>query len=189
MQTQILHLDNTGQPLDWIKWQDAVTYHAKGLVTWSMGEIEFTFHGGKSRMTGETSTIKTASIIAVRGETKRKFRAPALNNPELFRRDRHMCAYCGGLFTEGKLSRDHIKPTSRGGLDTWMNVVTCCGKCNQRKDDRTPEEAGMQLLYVPYVPSRAEHLILKNRHILADQMEFLLAFVPENSRVRQEIAS
>lgn len=188
MQAQILQLDSQGQPNNWITWQDAVTYHAKGLVTWSMGEAEFTFHGGKSRMTGEISTIKTASIIAVKGETnKRKHRTPALNNRELFRRDRHLCAYCGGLFTEAKLSRDHITPRSRGGKDVWMNVVTCCGKCNQRKDDKTLDEAGMQLLYVPYVPSRAEHLILKNRHILADQMEFLLAFVPETSRLREEL--
>jgi len=184
MQTQILQLDTGGQPINWITWQSAVIYHAKGLVTWSTGEAEFTFRGGKSRLTGKTSTIKTASIIAVRGEGKRKYRTPALNNRELFRRDHHMCAYCGGIFTESKLSRDHILPKSRGGRDTWMNTVTCCGKCNQRKDDRTLEEAGLQLIYVPYVPSRAEHLILKNRHILADQMEFLAALLPEHSRVR-----
>jgi hypothetical protein len=71
-------------------------------------------------------------------------------------------------------------------MDAWTNVVTCCERCNQRKGDRTPEEAGMQLLYVPYAPSWAEHLILKNRNILADQMEFLLAFIPATSRIKHE---
>jgi 5-methylcytosine-specific restriction endonuclease McrA len=65
-----------------------------------------------------------------------------------------------------------------------MNVVTACSKCNQKKDDKTLLEAGLQLLYVPYVPTRAEYLILENRNILADQMDFLLSFVPDNSRIK-----
>jgi len=64
-----------------------------------------------------------------------------------------------------------------------MNVVTACRACNQRKGNRTPEEAHMHLLYAPYVPNRAEFLILANRRILADQMEFLLASVPRSSRL------
>ena len=182
----ILKLDSNGQPQSWISWQTAAIYHAKGLVAWELGKVETTIHGGKSRATGEQSVIVTSSIIAVKGEAnKRKHRAPALNNRELFRRDRHLCAYCATVYGDSKLTRDHIQPASRGGKDTWMNTVTCCAKCNQKKDDRTPEEAGMQLVYAPYVPSRAEHLILRNRTILADQMEFLLAFVDEKSRVHK----
>lgn len=185
----ILQLDQSGQPSKWITWQDAAVYHAKGLVAWEQGEIETVIRGGDNRMTGQQSIIRTSSIIAVKGEAggKRKFRQPTLNNRELFRRDRHICAYCGGHFKEAQLSRDHIMPRSKGGADVWMNVVTCCAKCNQKKDDKTLDEAGLQLLYAPYVPSRAEHLILANRNILADQMEFLLAFVDEKSRVREYI--
>lgn len=183
----ILKLDANGTPAKWITWQDAAVYHAKGLVSWSSGENEFVLRGGENRISGEQSIIRTSSIIAVKGEAvgKRRPRPPALNNRELFRRDKHLCAYCGGVFGDSKLTRDHIIPRSRNGTDTWMNVVTCCARCNQRKDDKTLEEAGLQLLYVPYVPSRAEHLILENRNILADQMEFLLAFVPENSRLHK----
>src|SRR3546814_5368592 len=65
-------------------------------------------------------------------------------------------------------------PASRGGASIWENCVTACRSCNQRKDDRTPEEANMRLLAVPYIPNLAEYLILSNRRILADQMEFLL---------------
>jgi 5-methylcytosine-specific restriction endonuclease McrA len=186
----ILQLDSNGQPNKWITWQDAAIYHAKGLVAWELGKVETTIHGGKSRMTGEQSVIVTSSIIAIKGETgKRKHRAPALNNRELFRRDRQVCAYCAHSFSDSRLTRDHIMPASRGGKDTWMNCVTCCSRCNQKKDAHTPEEAGMQLVYAPYVPSRAEHLILRNRTILSDQMEFLLSFVDEKSRVWQEVAA
>ena len=69
------------------------------------------------------------------------------------------------------------------GHDTWMNVVTACRACNHRKGSRTPEQAGMSLLYAPYVPSLWEDFILRNRRILADQMEFLMAHLPKTSRL------
>lgn len=185
---KILQLDINGQPNEWISWQDAAVYHAKGLVSWSLGEYETVIRGGNNRITGEQSIIKTSSIIAVKGAIgKRRHRIPALNNTELFRRDRCTCAYCGQVFSEHKLTRDHIIPRYLKGQDVWMNVVTCCSKCNQKKDCKTLEEAGMTLLYAPYVPSKAEHLILANRNVLADQMEFLMAFVPANSRLRTEL--
>ena len=65
-----------------------------------------------------------------------------------------------------------------------MNVVTACRSCNQRKDNRRPEEANMTLLYAPYVPNKAEYLILSNRNILVDQMDFLLQHLPQKSRIR-----
>lgn len=185
----ILQLDSTGQPVDWIDWKKAVQYQVTGDVSWSLGEITFSFRGGTSRLTGEQSVVTTASILAVKGHAhgKKAHKPPSLNNRSLFKRDRYMCAYCGNTFPEHKLSRDHIIPTSKGGKDVWTNVVTSCKHDNQRKDDRTPEQAGMKLLYVPYTPSWAEHLILKNRNILADQMEFLLSFVPDDSPLKKRI--
>lgn len=186
---QILQLDSHGQPNKWITWQDAVVYQAKDLVAWSLGELEFEFRGGENALTGKVSVIRSSSIIAVKGTStaKKRVRPPSLSNRELFRRDRNLCAYCGNVFGDSKLTRDHIMPKSRGGKDTWLNCVTCCGKCNQRKDDKTLEEVGMKLLYTPYIPSRAEHLILANRNVLADQMEFLLGFLPDSSRIKKEI--
>jgi hypothetical protein len=64
--------------------------------------------------------------------------------------------------------------------------VTACTRCNNRKDSRTPEQAEMPLLYVPYVPNKSEALILANRNILADQAEFLLNLVPKHSRLHKE---
>jgi hypothetical protein len=140
-----------------------------------------------SRISGARSSITASTIIAIKGKALaiRSFNnVPPLSNRELFHRDRHVCAYCGGVFSSSRLTRDHIIPFSRGGRDTWMNVVTACRACNERKSDRTPEQARMELLYAPYVPNRAEYLILTNRRILADQMELLSQHVPAQSRLR-----
>jgi 5-methylcytosine-specific restriction endonuclease McrA len=108
---------------------------------------------------------------------------PGLTNGKLFIRDRNVCAYCGNRFCEQELTREHIIPFAQNGIDTWMNVVTACRGCNHRKSSRTPEQANMPLLYAPYVPSLWEDFILRNRRILADQMEFLMAHVPKTSRL------
>jgi 5-methylcytosine-specific restriction endonuclease McrA len=103
----------------------------------------------------------------------------------LFLRDRHLCAYCGNAFADGDLTVEHILPVSRGGRLSWTNVVTACRSCNTRKGNRTPEEARMPLLYVPYAVCRNEGFILSNRRILADQMAFLQAALPRHSRWAQ----
>ena len=187
----VLTLDTHGIPHRWITWQHACFYYAKDQVAWTMGGHAFTVYGGANRVTGERSSITAASIIAVKGKAmamKSFNQVPPLNNRELFHRDRQICAYCAQNFPGGKLTRDHIKPFSKGGMDTWMNVVTACRACNEYKSDRTPEGAGMELVYLPYVPNRAEYLILTNRRILADQMEFLAAHVPAQSRLHQKAA-
>lgn len=183
----ILQLDKAGNPQKWINHEKAAYYYAKGLVAWTMAADDFTLWGGVSRMSGQRSSLTMETIIAVEGDiTKKQLEAQnriPLTNRTLFRRDRNICAYCGNEFTNANLSRDHIHPTSKGGENTWMNVVASCHSCNKRKDDRTPEEAGMKLMFVPYIPNRAEYLILQNRRILADQMEFLKSKVSKESRI------
>ncbi len=92
-------------------------------------------------------------------------------------------AYRSRKYRERELSKDHVVPISKRGRDNWVNVVTACRPCNHRKANRTPEQARMELLYVPYTPNRHEHFILQNRNILADQMEYLMASVPRHSRL------
>ena len=163
--------------------EEAITYHAKQLVAWSVGQTVREFRGGYQR-NGERSRIATKSILAIKGSGSAKYpHAPSLTNSLLFARDRHVCGYCGERFMTRDLSRDHVQPVARGGRDSWTNTVTACRRCNTRKGSRSPEQAGMPLLYVPYVPDRHEHFILRNRRILADQMEYLLASVSKNSRL------
>ena len=110
-------------------------------------------------------------------EAKLRFRQSILSDWD------NLCAYCGDDFHEGELTREHIVPFAQNGRDHWMNVVTACRACNARKANRTPEQARMPLLYAPYVPSLWEDFILRNRRILVDQMEFLMAHLPRHSRL------
>ena len=182
----ILRLDIAGAPIRWIPWQDAVCLYSRDLVAWTAGDNAFTFFGGIARRSGERSSITVHSIIAVK-HSKRgqhpKRHVPPLSNHELFRRDSYLCMYCGGGFAEHGLTRDHVIPLSRGGRDKWANVVSACRSCNTRKGGRTPEQAGMPLLAVPYVPNWAEFLALSNRRILADQMDFLKSQFNRQSRI------
>ena len=185
----VLALDHSGIPRQWISYEDAIVYHAKGAVSWSLGEIVATFRGGVQK-NGVESYLTTPSIIAVKGHgfDPTKHGKVALSNRTLFGRDRHICAYCGDHFANSNnLSCDHVVPKSRGGTNTWMNVVTACRPCNSKKDSSTLKEARMELLYIPYIPNHFEHMILQNRSILADQMHYLLAGVPKHSRILRSI--
>lgn len=71
----------------------------------------------------------------------------------VFRRDNYTCGYCGKKSGD-KRTLDHIIPKSKGGEDSWLNSMTACFKCNNKKDDRTPEEANMPLLWEPKIPVR-----------------------------------
>jgi len=183
MTPKVLILNQGGMPQRWATWQDAVVLKAKGLVTWEMGEYDWTKYGGVSRMTGERSSINISSIMSVKGMHLPRRSVMPVTGPNLFRRDLKICAYCGEEFTENHLTIDHIEPKSLGGKHTWRNTVTACKKCNHHKGSRTLDELGWELLYVPYVPSPEEGLILKNRTILADQMDFIKKMLPKNSRL------
>ncbi len=79
----------------------------------------------------------------------------------LFLRDQFTCQYCGKLLKNPKeRTIDHVIPKSRGGKTVWTNVVLCCKKCNLKKGNRTPEEAGLKLLKLPRTP-RWQALILE----------------------------
>jgi 5-methylcytosine-specific restriction endonuclease McrA len=149
---KILRLNKAGTPIDWITREEAATLVVKDQVVWALGED------------------KLSDFV------------PPLVNAYLFRRDQFLCMYCGGEFGADNLSRDHILPVSRDGTDSWTNVVTACKRCNHRKANNTPEEAGMELLAIPFVPNRHEFFYLANKNILADQMEFLKSQFSKNCK-------
>ena len=188
---QVLRTDAAGMPLEWIGYQEAVRLYYAGQVAYTCGTTLYRLHGGCNARTGIRSSIEVNSIIATYGSNRALVAnyVPPLNNPALFRRDAHLCLYCGSTFRPNDLSRDHITPVSRGGLDVWANVVTACKRCNNHKAGRTPEQAGMQLLAVPFVPTHAEYIYLQGRRVLADQMEFLKAHFPRTSPLRRHAVS
>ncbi|SEA80589.1 HNH endonuclease [Variovorax sp. YR216] len=182
---KVLKLSAQGLPQSWISLEQAVIHYASDEVRWEVGAQVAVFRGGHNAITGQQSQIVINSIIGTKGVPRINpfMQRPGLTNAKLFARDRNVCAYCGGHFHEEELTREHIIPFAQNGIDTWMNVVTACRPCNHRKSSRTPEQAGMPLLYTPYVPSLWEDFILRNRRILADQMEFLMAHLPQSSRL------
>lgn len=182
---KVLKLSAQGLPQSWISLEQAVIHYAAEEVRWEVGQTVATFRGGHNARTGEQSIITVNSIIGTKGVPGiNPFDLrPGLTNAKLFARDRNLCAYCGDEFAEADLTREHIIPFAQNGRDGWMNVVTACRACNHRKSDRTPEQAHMPLLYTPYVPTLWEDFILRNRRILADQMEFLMAHLPKSSRL------
>jgi 5-methylcytosine-specific restriction endonuclease McrA len=79
----------------------------------------------------------------------------------VFVRDGFHCVYCGKEMTDKHCTIDHVLPSSRGGKNDFMNTVTSCYSCNNRKNDRTPEEAGMKLLKHPKIPTLMDLIQIK----------------------------
>ncbi len=181
---QILRLNKAGQPIDWLSWQEAVCLYSRDLILWTLGETIFRIHGGRSRLTGEQTVIELPSILACGGERLARQRTrPPLSNRALFERDNYECLYCGHSFGYHELTRDHVLPRSRGGRDSWENVVAACRRCNQHKGCHQPEEVGMELRALPFRPNPAEFLALVNsRRILPDQADFLSRQFSANCR-------
>lgn len=187
---EVLRTDASGMPLEWINYQDAVRLYYADQVAYSWGTRLYRIRGGINSNTKLQSYIDIYSIIATYGQRHvfdhDKY-IPPLCNSTLFRRDMHICLYCGGSFAAKDLSRDHVKPISQGGLDLWNNVVTACKRCNNHKAGRTPEQAHMELLAIPFTPSYAEYIFLKGRRVLTDQMDFLVNHFPRTSPLHHRL--
>lgn len=186
MHSTVLQLDIQGTPQAWIDLEQAAHHYATGCVAWEDGAGPLaTLRGGFNVAAGRQSVIEVAPIIAVRGASRVNLFevTPTVTKAKLLRRDRCTCAYCGEVFPERDLQVEHIVPESRGGPYTWMNLVLADAACNLRKGARTPEEAGMPLLYLPYVPNRFEAFLLEGRRIRADVHEWLAARLPKGSRL------
>jgi 5-methylcytosine-specific restriction endonuclease McrA len=100
-----------------------------------------------------------------------------LTRRNLLLRDEHQCQYCGKRPPLRDLNLDHVLPRSRGGLESWENLVVSCRTCNLRKGRRTPDEAGMRLLKRPSEPhwSRAAHILMEARRPYQEWEPFLKA--------------
>ncbi len=189
----VLRTDVAGMPLEWIDYKEAARLYHMGQVAYVCGSRLYQLFGGTNARSGMRTIVDVNSIVATIGHTHnpgntRSDYTPPLNNQTLFRRDAYLCMYCGMRFPSAQLSRDHIRPFSQGGTDTWNNVVTACRRCNNAKASRTPEQAKMDLLAVPFTPTYAEYIFLKGRRVLADQMEYLLAHFPRTSPLHDRIS-
>ena len=137
---QVLVLNASYEPLNITSWRRAMVMMLKGKAE----SIEDNF----TRKIREGTYLPT--VIRLKYYVKVPFRQLPLTRKNIFYRDSHRCQYCGN--TKGQLSIDHVVPRSRGGLDTWENVVTSCLPCNVAKGNRTPQEANMPLRNTPRRP-------------------------------------
>ena len=104
-------------------------------------------------------SFKIPSVIVLKRAVKFMSGTLRASRKNVIWRDNCQCQYCANKFNEAELTVDHVMPRSRGGANTWKNLVACCKKCNQKKRDRTPEEAGMELIKKPTQPSNT---VLRN---------------------------
>ena len=88
-------------------------------------------------------------------------RVPATRTAIMLR-DAYTCQYCGSTPGRNLLTVDHVHPRSRGGSHDWVNLVTACKRCNQKKGSMTPSEAGMTLPCKPFEPSYVALVLLSN---------------------------
>ena len=188
----VLRTDVAGMPLEWIDYREAARLYHQDQVAYVCGTSLYQLYGGINAASGRRTMLDVNSIVATiglagnPGHTRHDY-VPPLNNETLFRRDAFLCMYCAQHFPARELSRDHIRPFTQGGRDAWTNVVTACRRCNNVKAGRTPEQAKMQLVAVPFMPTYAEYIFLKGRRVLADQMEYLLAHFPRSSPLHDRI--
>jgi len=141
-----LLLNATFEPLKVISWQRAMTLFVSGRA-----EIIET-HDREVRAV--TFSFKLPSIIRLLRFVKvRNLHQVKFSRANIYVRDAYTCQYCAEVFAPEDLTFDHVVPVSQGGRRSWENIVTCCVPCNRRKDDRTPERAGMTLLRTPRRPS------------------------------------
>lgn len=106
-------------------------------------------------------SFKIPSVIVLKNVVKFMNQGLRPTRSNIIWRDHNKCQYCTCDFTTSELTLDHVVPRSRGGKNTWTNLVACCKKCNQAKRDRTPEEAGMELLRKPLKPHNS---VLRHAH-------------------------
>ncbi len=142
MNTEVLVLNQDYQPLSICSVQRSVK-----LVFTDKAEL---LHDNPDRVLRTVNEeYSYPSVIRLRRYIRIPYSRIALSRRNIMKRDGQLCQYCG---VKGDLTLDHVMPRSRGGKDTWENLVTACNTCNVKKGNRTPDEANMPLRIKPYRP-------------------------------------
>ena len=127
----------------------SVMYHkVQDFETWKDASIA----AGEECIHTINFKIKVTEVILLSGYNGIPCRKLVLNRKNLFERDHYTCQYCGKRMKSELLTIDHVIPRSRGGKNTWENLVLACIGCNKRKRNRLTHEAGMRPLKKPVKP-------------------------------------
>jgi 5-methylcytosine-specific restriction endonuclease McrA len=118
--------------------------------------------------------IRVPTVVVAVNFAKVPKKRPKLCARAIRERDGNRCQYSGRLLRPDEGSLDHVVPRSRGGADTWENLVWSAKEVNQRKADRLPHEAGLRLLTVPRAPRELPVTAhIRNAHGVAEWNLFL----------------
>ncbi len=127
-------------------------------------------------ITWGSGRVKYPAILRLKKHVRRNFFNSNFSRKALVKRDRSMCQYCGVKLTASQITIDHVLPRAQGGITSFTNCVTCCHACNNKKADRTPDEAGMVLLKKPTHPSfSAAHYVSEPQEYWHDDWDGFLS--------------
>ena len=133
----VLVLNASYEPIHVCVARRALVLLLKGVA--SAEELTLDEVHSPSRAVSVPSVIRLLEYRRIPRQTR------ALSRKNILMRDRYTCQYCYKVFSASELTLDHVMPRSRGGSSSWENLVTSCRRCNNRKGDRLPDEAKMQL--------------------------------------------
>ncbi|MEZ5347423.1 MAG: HNH endonuclease [Pyrinomonadaceae bacterium] len=121
---------------------------ARAICMQVCGKLFVEEHDGDNVLRSPTTEFKVPSVVRLRSyvHIRRKRRENTMKRVRIYIRDRYCCQYCGDHKNAKDLTLDHILPRAQGGTTTPQNLVSACVRCNQRKGNRTPEQARMPLL-------------------------------------------
>lgn len=143
MDTRVLVLNQDFSPL-------MVCSVERAFVLVYLNKSEMVRSANGHQLRSITRSFPMPSVIRLNRYVNAPYKGVNLTRQNIFKRDNFECVYCG---TRRELTLDHVIPSSRGGLHSWLNLVTACKRCNTRKGDFTPEEADMSLRHNPFKPS------------------------------------
>ena len=123
------------------------------------------------RLRSVSQSFAMPSVIRLHRYVNAPYKGVNLTRQNIFKRDNFECQYCG---TKRDLTIDHVIPSSKGGSHSWTNLVTACKKCNAKKGDVSPEQAGMPLRHKPFKPSYAIFLRDNSGFAHTEWDEFLM---------------
>ena len=141
MQAPVLVLNATFEPINVTAVRRALVLMLKGVA--QAEEIHPSEVHSSSRAVSVPSVIRLLTYRHIPQQSR------ALSRKNILLRDRNTCQFCARALPASELTLDHVMPRSRGGHSSWENLVACCYECNNRKGDRTPEEAGLKLARRP----------------------------------------
>ena len=149
----VLVLDMNYRPVDFKPWQEAVKNIYEGRAETVVEDASGQKLRAGRNSAGEIFEMGMPRVIRVHNAwVKRKKHSVPFSRRNIYTRDGGECQYCGKDLQKSEYQLEHVVPRSRGGKSTWTNIVCACLRCNKRKNNMTPAEAGMKLLKVPVEP-------------------------------------